>query len=316
MQYECENCEASLTTGWLVCPHCGEKFDSPVPEYVDTVTPSVTVPSVCYDLAGNELRPAPTVSPVPVAASVSTVSPAPIAASVSTASPAPIAASVSTASLAPIASPKIPIYEERVWMLQAASFKPKFYEEWTFLPNSPLKIGAVVGLIFLIWCFNTWQHRRYVASEGNYEQNGAAGAIASPVPSPPAQTTPQAPAMSPPLVLLPRQAPSRAATEFTPSPTVATVIPDQQSQQLNEQSQQLYRQREDYLIHSYYQCAKQNYVWGSSDLSGSNKRTSAAFIRGCMGKIEASDQEGQYQYMIDDLRSLADDLDSRADLGQ
>ena len=191
MQYECENCEAPLTTGWLVCPQCGEKFDSPVPEYVDTVTPSETVPPVRYDLAGNELPPSPTVSLAPVATSVPTVSPV------------------------PIASPKIPIYQEREWMPQAALVKPKFYKEWTFLPNGPLKIGAVVGLILMIWVFNTWQHRRYVASERNYEQNGAPAAVASPVPPPPAQTTPQAPTMPAPLILMP--APKPRNDSFTSS---------------------------------------------------------------------------------------------------
>ena len=220
MQYECENCEAPLTTGWLVCPQCGEKFDSPVPEYVDTVTPSETLQPVRYDLAGNELPPAPTVSP------------------------------------APIAPPKIPIYEEREWMPQAASVKPKFYEEWTFLPNSPLKIGAVVGLILMIWGFNTWQHRRYVASEGNYEQNGASAAVASPVPPPSAQTTPQAPATSAPLVLMapkpvPQYQPQKTAPSFENSMSVqsadnqtfnATAQADQQMEAIYQQACDAYSQ--------------------------------------------------------------------------
>ena len=72
MRYECEKCDAPLRTGWVACPQCGEKFDSPVPEYVDEsieftdvarATPAVplaetidTIPRTPrYDLDGNEL---------------------------------------------------------------------------------------------------------------------------------------------------------------------------------------------------------------------------------------------------------------------
>ena len=58
MIYECDICEAVLGPGWIVCPHCGQTFDEPVPadalgdDFVPTAAPeTIAEPPALEDAA-------------------------------------------------------------------------------------------------------------------------------------------------------------------------------------------------------------------------------------------------------------------------